>query len=274
MYKYSQASFFFLSMICSFFIPLQIKAQQVYTIKPKKEIIIAGSGLAIGAFAWYQKKQIDGLSVDALMMLNPQDVNRLDRRAIGLSGSNGFGEISRVLAVVSPLLIFADKEAKTEWHAVGIMAAETFIINSALTGLVKNLTLRPRPFTYDPQIPLEKRMEADARFSFYSGHISTVASMTFFTAKVLNDLCQHRGVKIAAWSGASAITALTAINRVQSGEHFPTDVIAATLSGAGIGLLMPMLHKQKNSTQAQRFWVYPGGFAMHIPLNSSTKIVE
>jgi undecaprenyl-diphosphatase len=47
------------------------------------------------------------------------------------------------------------------------------------------------------------------------------------------------------------------VERVRSGKHFPTDVIAGTIAGAGIGAVVPHLHRTDDIKQ-RRIWV---GFA-------------
>ena len=51
--------------------------------------------------------------------------------------------------------------------------------------------------------------------------------------------------KLGLWSGAVLIPATAAYLRVQSGKHFPTDVMAGYAVGAAIGWLVPHLHKTK-----------------------------
>ena len=56
---------------------------------------------------------------------------------------------------------------------------------------------------------------------------------------------------------ATAITTFTAIERVRAGDHFPTDVIAGAIAGAGVGIIVPHLHRSEDIKQ-RRMWV---GFA-------------
>jgi undecaprenyl-diphosphatase len=60
----------------------------------------------------------------------------------------------------------------------------------------------------------------------------------------------------------AAATTLVGIGRVKAGEHFPTDVIAGAMVGAGIGVLVPHLHREEPPKQ-RSVWiglgVQPGG---------------
>ena len=52
----------------------------------------------------------------------------------------------------------------------------------------------------------------------------------------------------------TALTTFVVIERVRAGEHFPTDVIAGAVAGAGIGLVVPHLHRTEDIKQ-RRIWV-------------------
>jgi hypothetical protein len=53
---------------------------------------------------------------------------------------------------------------------------------------------------------------------------------------------------------ATGLSTFVSIERVTSGAHFPTDVIAATVAGAGIGVVVPHLHRTDDIKQ-RRVWV-------------------
>jgi membrane-associated phospholipid phosphatase len=120
------------------------------------------------------------------------------------------------------------------------------MLNQGLNWMAKGLTRRTRPFVYDPESPFEDKTKTNARLSFYSGHTSTAASMTFFTAKVFSDYLSNKTAKALIWTAAAVYPALVGYLRRDSANHFRTDVITGYLVGALIGYGIPLLHKTKN----------------------------
>jgi undecaprenyl-diphosphatase len=59
---------------------------------------------------------------------------------------------------------------------------------------------------------------------------------------------------------ATTVSTLVSVYRVRAGKHFPTDVIAGTFAGAGIGIVVPHLHRTED-VQQRRVWV---GFAPEV----------
>jgi undecaprenyl-diphosphatase len=53
---------------------------------------------------------------------------------------------------------------------------------------------------------------------------------------------------------ATGVTTFTSVERVRAGKHFPTDVIAGAFAGAGIGVIVPHLHRTED-VQQRPVWV-------------------
>jgi membrane-associated phospholipid phosphatase len=142
------------------------------------------------------------------------------------------------------------------------MYGEVVLLNADINGLVKGLATRTRPFVYDDNSPDEEKYKVSATHSFYSGHSSFTASNTFFTARVFTEYLSDNTAKIFIWSAAALIPAVTGFSRVNTHNHFPTDVIVGYIVGAVIGYLVPELHKYESENNDS---VAPGEF-IHKPI--------
>ena len=71
------------------------------------------------------------------------------------------------------------------------------------------------------------------------------AAISFFSARVLNEYVEDKTARILIWTGAVLLPAATAISRVNTHWHFPTDVMAGYAVGAFVGYLIPELHNTK-----------------------------
>jgi undecaprenyl-diphosphatase len=148
-----------------------------------------------------------------------------------------------------------------------MLYAESMSLTFALTDMVKLAVRRPRPGAYiqaeahenDP-IPFSNS-STDSALSFFSGH----ASMTATVGATATYLAFARSPKSARpWitlGVATAVSTFTSIERVRAGKHFPTDVIAGAVAGAGIGIIVPHLHREE-AVEQRRVWI---GYA---PLDS------
>ena len=144
----------------------------------------------------------------------------------------------------------------------GIIYAESIGTTWALTNLAKMAVRRPRPLAYREQKRLEATYgpnapditETDYSLSFFSGHAAITAAVTS-TATYLAFARSPNTARpwITLLVGAS-VTTLAAIGRVESGKHFPTDVIAGAMVGTGVGVLVPHLHREE-SAQRRPVWI-------------------
>jgi membrane-associated phospholipid phosphatase len=111
--------------------------------------------------------------------------------------------------------------------------------------LVKTSTLRVRPYVYNDEVPLDKKLDDEARQSFFSGHTSISAVNSFFLAKVFADYYPGSPWRPLTWGVAAAIPAFTGWMRVRAGKHFATDVMAGYAFGALLGYFIPHMHRVK-----------------------------
>jgi membrane-associated phospholipid phosphatase len=189
--------------------------------------------------------------------LDPNDINRFDRPATRQDAD--FVATAQILSDVGlyssyalPLLLFADPEIRKDWAEILLLYLETeaIVVNLFYWG-GKIPVDRIRPIVYNQDIPYADKTYKTNNNSFYSGHTASSAAASFFVAKVYCDYHPELGnKKYIIYSLAVIPPAFTGYFRYKGMKHFPTDVLTGFIVGAGTGLLVPHLHKQKNSNFA------------------------
>jgi membrane-associated phospholipid phosphatase len=178
------------------------------------------------------------LSIDRLAVTQSIDPNADAYSNIGLYAAAGFAALDPILS-----------GTRDGWDAGlvdAVLYAETVSLTEALTDMTKIAVRRPRPLEY---IQCEHAgsssacASTDVELSFFSGHAATVASITA-TATYL--AFRRSPDSPRPWLTLALGTALSVFvdyERVRAGAHFPTDVLAGSLAGAAVGVLVPHLHR-------------------------------
>jgi membrane-associated phospholipid phosphatase len=200
------------------------------------------------------------LSFDRIAVTQTVDPHAATVSTIGLGVAIGY-------AFLDPLL----SGVRDGWDAAlvdAMMYAESLTTTLALTDITKIAVRRPRPLAYTEQAALDAAghctmtgcngsiTSTDATLSFFSGHASTVGAVTG-TATYLAFMRSPKSWR--PWVTMALGTLLTAgvsYERVRAGAHFPTDVIAGSLAGACVGVLIPHLHRR--AEEHPHIWI---GFA-------------
>jgi membrane-associated phospholipid phosphatase len=120
---------------------------------------------------------------------------------------------------------------RTWWALTTILAAW------GLSNLLKEVVRRARPV-------LDQPVESAAGFSFPSGHAANTAAMTTTLVVLVWPSLRSRLVRVAAVAGAAVLTVATAVDRVMLGVHYPSDVVAGILFGAGFVLASYLAYRR------------------------------
>lgn len=120
-------------------------------------------------------------------------------------------------------LLEKDTEQRQKLRLKTVELGAAWTLNAGLTYLLKKAVNRDRPFATYPQYFTAKMSEATA--SFPSGH----TSVAFQTATSLALWSRKWYVVVPAYSWACGI----AYSRMHLGVHYPSDVFAGALLGAG-----------------------------------------
>jgi hypothetical protein len=173
------------------------------------------------------------------------DVPAFDRGTITTKKAMTAGDLLLFGSIFFPFTFLSHEDTKRDIKTLALMTGEVFVFQMGLNFMVKILTQRIRPYCYDENTLLNEKTTVSSKLSFYSGHVSTVASMSFFVAKVFSDYLTDAETKFLIWTSAAIYPAFMGLLRLKSGSHFRTDVIVGYITGALIGYLIPVLHNSK-----------------------------
>jgi membrane-associated phospholipid phosphatase len=213
---------------------------------PREIAWYGGGGAAIGTVLLLKNK-MPVFTPEQIAALNITDVPGFDRWAARqYSGAaRRASDVFWIGSTALPLALMLDPAVRRDAGTVGVVMGEVLFLNTALTMLTKQTFKRPRPFVYNPDAPLSKKVERDARRSFFSGHTSTVAAMSFGTAVIWSAYHPDSRWKPVVWSVAAALPVATGYLRMRGGKHYLSDVVAGVGSGLLCGWLVPKLHRKK-----------------------------
>ena len=208
------------------------------------------------------------LTEGEIAQLAPNNVNSFDRPATQ-NWSPSMGKASDLMLIgvtVLPVIFLSEHHTSADIIPLSVMAIEAYLFNYGLTTITKNLTKRIRPYAYNTEVAPGEKMGSDMRESFFSGHTSQTAAASFLFANVIHDYHPNmrKGLKTGMWIFAATIPAVEAYLRVQSGTHFPTDVITGYIIGAASGWLIPKVHRYQKLHYkfGIGFLPMPGGMQM------------
>ncbi len=153
-------------------------------------------------------------------------------------------DIMLYTSYATPLaMLLVGERSRKDFGKTSLFAIEGMMATMALTNLTKVIFKRTRPFVFNKDAPMELKLKRNARLSFFSGHTSSSAFMTFLTAQLYSDYYPESKAKPYVWGLAAAIPAVTGYNRIRGGKHYLTDVLLGYAVGTTIGLLIPRIHR-------------------------------
>jgi hypothetical protein len=233
-----------LSTLLSFFLCFHLTFGQ-YHFQLKKAVGYGlGSGLVLGTSMVLQN-QVKPLTISEINLLELKDVNRFDRIACS-QWNPKIAHASDYLAIGTALLptyFYLRSQSREEFYKIGNVAFQSVLLAQALSNVSK-LSLRNRPYLYNKEVDISKKLKSDSRMSFYSAHTSMVSSSCFSFALACQTYQIDKRAMPYIWTGAAILPAVQGFLRVKAGKHYPSDVIVGYLAGLGSSLLMHHLHKK------------------------------
>lgn len=126
------------------------------------------------------------------------------------------------------------------------MYIEVLAVPTLFQQTVKNIALRTRPYVYNPNAPLEPKLVANGRQSFFSGHAGTAFASAVFAAEIFRHYYPKSKLKPVVWVVMLGLASTTSYMRYESGYHYPSDVLVGAAIGSFIGWGIPKWHEVKN----------------------------
>jgi len=208
---------------------------------------LAGSGL--GFYFILNKDDITEHDLQRVMNVK-NDINFLDKWVVGKSSEKAskISDIPFYLSFAAPLALFFEDDVNDNGGQVFGLFLESMASTGALYTITAGLVNKSRPYVYNEGLGLNRRLSANGQRSFFSGHTAVTANATFFVAKVYQDFNPGSPGIPYVWAGAITLPAIVGALRIEAGQHFLTDVLVGYAIGAGIGYLVPELHKKENKS--------------------------
>ena len=213
------------------------------------------------------KPNIDSSSELATLNTNVY-TSRFDQWALKQDTSKrvGFEKVSDNMALsiyMLPAFLLLDGGVRRDWVDLLMMYLETQTITFSvynLSPLGPNFQNKYRPVVYYNQLTNSQRNSGNNRNSFYSGHVASATTATFFMAKVYCDYHPDLGFgKYLLYGAASVPPLFMGYLRVKALVHFPSDVGAGFMVGALCGVLVPEIHRLKNKNLSLGAYSTPDG---------------
>lgn len=252
--------FFFAIILSSPLVFTTSFAQSRYELSWKQDAILLGGGAAGTGIGYLLMDKISPLNAIQVNALSRDNVNTYDRQAT-YNYSQHLSDLSDVALIsvgTAPLFLLAGKEMRKDWFTLGVMYSETALLTTALVSITKGAVVRNRPFVYNPDAPMDKKLEKDARTSFFSGHTAfTFATATFFST-VYGKYYPSSALRPYLTGAVYGAAAVTAYLRYESGKHFQSDILTGAIVGTAVGYLIPAIHETEGQEEVIPFSLTPG----------------
>lgn len=222
-----------------------VHGESPYRLDWRKDAWIAGGSAAGAIGAILVSRAPAALTPAEIDRLSRQSINTFDRGATFRYSTNAAtaGDLLVGVAATAPLALFLDSNVRRDWRTCALMYSETMALALIAPAYCKGTVERIRPFAYNPDAPVEAKTTSDARKSFFSRHTSVAFASAVFLSMVYGEYHPGSAARPYVWAGSLLAAAFVGYSRYESGEHFPTDIIAGAAAGSAAGYLIPRVHR-------------------------------
>lgn len=222
-----------------------VLSASVFTIDPLKYIgFVAIAGSADLANQYLDDEIMGDVDAFDVAQWDVDDVFVLDRWAVqpydaGIKNWSDYAIYTT--AAATAYVAWDDPDRWTNF----MVLSEIMLAQTAVVKWTKTLAQRKRPYVYDEDLSVDRKLGDNARHSFCSMHASTAFSAATF-AYYLH--YRNFGSSYTAAAMLFVPATATAVLRVASGQHHPTDVIAGAAIGSAISYLFCRMHDSGTET--------------------------
>ena len=234
-----KVNIFFLILI----FPLLLNSY-IFKVDKFESLIFISSALALDLSNNYFDRQLIETPTNLeLNALNKDDVPFFDR--IGFQPYSAtlkdFSDYSAYITIGSAFYCLYESDKKILFNNL-LVFSEIMIAQSAIAKWTKTLTHRYRPYVYDEDVSYDKKKQRNSQHSFFSMHSSTVFAAATSGYYYYSNNYGHNIVMGSILFGSASATAIL---RVASAQHFPSDVIVGAIVGSGISYVICKYHQNK-----------------------------
>ena len=166
------------------------------------------------------------------------DVSDVDRVAV----DEHLADITAGVTLAAPLLLLAFTSPDEHAYLNDVtLVVESAAIAGLLTQLAKTATGRAYPYMHRPARYESQNDDGVNYASFWSGHTAVPMAAAVTYAWQLSARRPHSAWRWVAWTAGPALALAAGAFQVSASNHFPTDVAAGALVGAGVGVANPWL---------------------------------
>ncbi|QGY44039.1 phosphatase PAP2 family protein [Maribellus comscasis] len=233
------------------------------------DVPISVGGLLASKYGTDYLRDREPKNIERIVSFTPDDVWWFDRSSARIDPEKGekalnISDYFLRAGMWSPLLMYIDPKVRDIWYDFALLHVETQAINATVYLAASIPIPRLRPFMYNPDVSMEKKLGENTTNSFFSGHASVVAASTFFMVKVYYDLHPEAKHKKLFYALACVPPAFTGYLRYKGAKHFPSDIITGFAVGAATGILVPEFHKKKYPLKIYPVSIYDSGIGVRL----------
>jgi hypothetical protein len=230
------------------FKPDFLSAQSPYKISREKDSYILGAGIASTLTGYLVYHSVSSPAPEEINQLHKGSINWFDRSAT-YKYSEPADKTSDILvgiAAAAPLFLLMDQKIENDKYTIALMYLEVWSFIGGTSMLSKGTITRYRPYIYNPQVPADKKLNPDAKMSFFSNHTAAAFASAVFISTVYSDYNPSSKLMPYIWAGSLLAASTIGYFRYEAGMHYPTDIIAGAVIGSAIGYIIPWMHRTKN----------------------------